>query len=289
MRAKLSWDEDARDWPQREASRFVDAGGVRWRVVVMGRGPVALLLHGAGASAHSWRDVAPRLSETFTVVAPDLPGHAFTQTPPARGLSLPAMAASVADLMTALDLEPSLIVGHSAGAAVALRLAADGRAAPRTIVAFNGALKPFPGASGRVFPWLAQMLFLNPVAPYLFSARAGWPGAVSGLIRQIGSRLDETGVRLYERLFRSPGHVAATLGMMSVWDLAPLEADLARVSANVTLITAQNDRAVPPDVAARIAPHIPNVRIADFGAFGHLAHEERPDRAAQAVLDAFSV
>lgn len=286
MIAKLDWNADGRDWPQRAESRFIEAGGLRWRVAMMGEGPLALLVHGTGASAHSWRDVAPRLATQLTVVAPDLPGHGFTQTPPSQALGLPAMAESLAALMEVLALVPTVIVGHSAGAAVALRMAADGRTSPRAIVAFNGALKPFPGAAGHVFPMLARLLFVNPFAPYLFAMQANRPGAVERLIRQIGSHLDERGLRLYERLFRSPGHIAAALGMMAAWDLAPLQADLARVSAHVTLLTAGKDRAVPPSDAAEIAPFIPRGKVVDFGPWGHLAHEEQPDRAVQAVLAA---
>ena len=58
----LDWATDGADWPNREASRFVEAAGLRWHVQVMGAGPVLLLLHGTGASTHSWRDVMPKLA-----------------------------------------------------------------------------------------------------------------------------------------------------------------------------------------------------------------------------------
>ena len=82
------------DWPQPEPpAAFVLAGGLRWHVQVMGqeggvdpaqRRPVILLLHGMGASTHSWRDLAPLLASGYTLVAPDLPGHGFTGHPPVR-------------------------------------------------------------------------------------------------------------------------------------------------------------------------------------------------------------
>lgn len=87
----LDWLRDGADWPHRDASRFVVAGGVRWHVQIAGDGPPLLLLHGSGASTHSWRDLLPLLARTHTVIAPDLPGHAFTSTPPAHTLSLPGM------------------------------------------------------------------------------------------------------------------------------------------------------------------------------------------------------
>jgi magnesium chelatase accessory protein len=35
MGAKLSWRADGADWPNREASRFVEAAGYRWHVQIM--------------------------------------------------------------------------------------------------------------------------------------------------------------------------------------------------------------------------------------------------------------
>ena len=60
-----NWERDGRDWPNREASRFVHAAGLRWHVQVMGSGPVVLLLHGTGAATHSWRDLMPKLAERW--------------------------------------------------------------------------------------------------------------------------------------------------------------------------------------------------------------------------------
>ncbi|MDU3043759.1 MAG: alpha/beta hydrolase, partial [Bradyrhizobium sp.] len=62
MSDKPNWSVDGKDWPNRAASRFVDAAGLRWHVQMMGEGPVALLAHGTGAATHSWRDLAPLLA-----------------------------------------------------------------------------------------------------------------------------------------------------------------------------------------------------------------------------------
>ncbi|MFN5717015.1 MAG: alpha/beta fold hydrolase, partial [Bradyrhizobium sp.] len=74
----LVWSRDGTDWPNRNASVFVEAAGIRWHVQRMGEGPSLLLIHGTGAATHSWRDMLPLLARHFSVVAPDLPGHGFT-------------------------------------------------------------------------------------------------------------------------------------------------------------------------------------------------------------------
>jgi magnesium chelatase accessory protein len=126
-RAKLSqrldWETDGRDWPNRAHSHFVKAAGLTWHVQEFGsigpNKPKILLLHGTGSSSHSWRDVAPLLALRYQVVAIDLPGHAFTSMPPAVEQSLSGMSRNVAELLRVMSFTPTLVIGHSAGAAVA--------------------------------------------------------------------------------------------------------------------------------------------------------------------------
>ncbi|WP_163535645.1 alpha/beta fold hydrolase, partial [Klebsiella pneumoniae] len=118
--------------------------------------------------------LAPRLAERFRVVAPDLPGHGFTDPLPPGRLSLPGMAAAIRDLLGELAVAPALVVGHSAGAGLLVRMCLDGLS-PRLLVALNGALTPFPGVASVLFPSIARMLFLNPVTPRFFAWTADRP------------------------------------------------------------------------------------------------------------------
>ena len=103
----LAWDRDGADWPNRDSSIFVEAAGLRWHVQRMGKGPPLLLIHGTGAATHSWRGLLPLIAQNFSVIAPDLPGHGFTQSPPAHRLSLPAMAADLGALLRKLEVRPA--------------------------------------------------------------------------------------------------------------------------------------------------------------------------------------
>jgi magnesium chelatase accessory protein len=282
LSVKPDWNREGRNWPHRSASRFVSAGGVRWHVQVMGAGPPLLLLHGTGAATHSWRDVAPRLAEDFTVIAPDLPGHGFTETPDGDGLSLPGMARGVNGLLSVLEMDPKFAVGHSAGAAIAMRMALDGRF-EGGVVSFNGALRPFPGMAGHILPTMAQALFLNPFAQQVFVWRATRPGAVARLLESTGSAIDQTGLRCYEALLGTSGHIAGALGMMARWDLHGLQADLPAFSRPLTLVAGERDLAVPPRVAEQVQAMIPHSRLIRLPGLGHLAHEESPEQAAGIV------
>jgi magnesium chelatase accessory protein len=280
---KPDWNVQGRNWPNRASSRFVTAGGMRWHVQIMGSGPALLLLHGAGAATHSWRDVAPILARDFTVVAPDLPGHGFSETPSGDGLSLTGMARRLGRLLEMLETRPTVVVGHSAGAAIALRMTVDGRLGPAKLVSLNGALQPFPGASGHIFPAMAKLLFLNPLAVHLFALRAQQPGAIARLIESTGSKIDPAGLDAYRILLGTTGHIAGALGMMANWNLNPLVADLPKLSAPLTLVAAENDHAVPPRVAHSVKALVPKSRLILLPGLGHLAHEEAPGQTAEIV------
>lgn len=279
----LAWGRDGAHWPHREASAFVEAGALRWHVQRLGaRGaPVLLLLHGTGASTHSWRDLAPHLAADHDVIAPDLPGHAFSTLPPRTSMSLPGMAAALAALLAALGAAPQAVVGHSAGAALAVQAALDGLVAPRLIVGLNAALWPLPG--GHWWSPAARLLALNPLVPHAFARAMAWPGAVERLLRGTGSTLDARGVALYRRLVSDPGHVGAALSMMSQWDLEALHDALPRLRVPLHLIVGSGDRAVPPAQARWVAARVPRCRIEALEGLGHLAHEEAPARVAEAI------
>jgi magnesium chelatase accessory protein len=278
----LDWNTDAADWPNRATSRFVVAGGLRWHVQVMGAGPVALLLHGTGASTHSWRDLAPRLARHFTVVAPDLPGHAFTERPEPESLSLPGIARRLGQLLAALQLTPVLGIGHSAGAAILARMTLDGTAPLRALVSVNGAWLPFRGLPGFVFAPVARLLARGDVIPRLLARRAADPRALQRLIDGTGSVLDAAGVAGYARLVRDAAHVSGALGMMARWDLAPLERALEQLTLPVLLLVGARDRMVPPAEAAAVLRRLPRGELQTLPG-GHLMHEEQPDEVTRRI------
>ena len=152
------WHREGRDWPHRQHSQFVSAGGLRWHVQVMGGGPPLLLLHGTGASGHSFRGLMPRLAERFTVISPDLPGHAFTSAPPSFRPALPTVAAALSALLGELRVAPVLGVGHSAGAALLVQMTLDRAIAPRALFGLAAALVPFRGVATSFFAPAARLL-----------------------------------------------------------------------------------------------------------------------------------
>jgi magnesium chelatase accessory protein len=271
------------DWPMREHSRRIHLRPHLWHVQVMGDGPVILLLHGAGASTHTWRALAPLLPG-YTLVMPDLPGQGFTRHGNRLRLGLEAMGEDLAALLADQGWHPRAIIGHSAGAALALRLTELLEPKPLGVVGINAALGNFDGLPGVVFPILARLLALNPLVPSIFARLAGGEAQVRRLLSSTGSSIDPAGRRLYERLVSDPAHVDGTLAMMAQWQLDGLIARLPRIEVPVLFLAGSADRAVPPSVSAEAAARMPQARVQEFAGLGHLIHEEAADKIAPALL-----
>ena len=253
-----------------------------------------LLIHGTGSSTHSWRGLAPLLAQHAEVIAMDLPGHAFTGMPTGGAasaqLSLPGMAAALADLLKTLDISPTLVIGHSAGAAVAVRMALDGLVRPRAILGLNAALLPLRGLAGQLFSPVAKLMASSSLVPRFFSARAADPAVLGRLLASTGSTLDAEGIALYARLVSSAGHAAGALGMMANWDLETLAHQLTRLQTPLDLVVGTQDHTVPPAQAQRVLTRLPAglpSSLTPLAGLGHLAHEEQPERLAALVTERY--
>ncbi|MEW8068714.1 MAG: alpha/beta hydrolase [Candidatus Thiodiazotropha endolucinida] len=110
--------------------RNVDIGnGIEIAVSIGGSGPPLLLLHGHPQTRALWHRVAPKLSESYTIVAADLRGYGDSSKPSGEtgheNYSKRVMAHDQLSVMQNLGFEKFSVLAHDRGARVAHRLAAD--------------------------------------------------------------------------------------------------------------------------------------------------------------------
>lgn len=270
-----------RDWPYRDRIHRVSCAPNDWAVLEIGEGPDLLLLHGAGGSAHSYRGLIPLL-QGYRVLAVDHPGQGCTRAGNRARLGVDEVAEDLARLIRQQGWAPQAAIGHSAGAALALRLS---EIVPlRAVVGLNAALGTFEGAAGVLFPVFARLLAATPFVPDIFSRLWGNKATVDRLIASTGSHLDAAGLAQYLRLVQDRAHVDGTLAMMAAWKLEPLLAQLARIEVPTLLLATTGDGTVPPRISRAAASRMPAAQYVELLRLGHLAHEEAPHEVAAAVL-----
>jgi magnesium chelatase accessory protein len=279
-------DDIPPDWPNRECSRRVRAAGLDWHVQIDGEGPLVVLLHGTGASAHSWAPMWRSLTSRAQVLAMDLPGHGFTRGADYERLDLASIAEQLDVLIEVLGLAPpTLVAGHSAGFPLALRWSLLGRHRPPALVGYAPSLVPPPPAYAMFLGPLINPLATSGPMASLLAATIGPSGMVDRLLDSTASILDETQRRRYRALFADSNHVRGAMNFMAAADLPVLLEDAAGLAAKMHLVLGELDAWVPPEPLTQvIRRYLPQAHVERWTA-GHLMHEIEPARAARVILD----
>jgi pimeloyl-ACP methyl ester carboxylesterase len=117
-----------------------------------GAGPSAIFLHGIGSDRHRWSPVVELLVDDLRCVSVDLPGHGES---PSDGCDAISAATAVHEVVEALDLGPTVVVGHSLGGNVALVLGA--LYAPRSVVAVDPVPLHLPHLADGLAPYADRL------------------------------------------------------------------------------------------------------------------------------------
>lgn len=303
--------EDTRD-PQELAfpdSAFVEVDGVtlHYREAGSRLAPTTIvLLHGFGASTFSWRDQLPLLADRARVIAFDRPAFGLTERPLpgdwARGApspySLEANADQVVGLMDALGIEKAVLIGHSAGGAVAVMTAA---AHPERV---DGLVLEAPAVfEARRTPGLLSALLQTPQARRigpLFVRRIAGPGSDS-LVKGAYYRSEQVTAGVLAG-YRAP--LKARDWDRGLWELiaaprqtAPADS-LDAVSAPTIVVAGDRDTFVTPANSRRVYEEllanwrrrtreetdVAEPRFVLMRDVGHLPHEEQPERFVTEVF-----
>jgi 2-hydroxy-6-oxonona-2,4-dienedioate hydrolase len=103
--------------------RYVDAGGIRTRVLEAGEGPVLVLVHGTGGHLEAYSRNVAALAERFHVVVYDMLGHGFTDKPD-YDYTIDRLADHLVAVLDALGIERAHLSGESLGGWVTAWVAA---------------------------------------------------------------------------------------------------------------------------------------------------------------------
>jgi len=279
--------------------------------------PNVLMLHGTGGSRATWRPVISALgprAETWNLVLPDLPGHGKTECHRHQQHGLKEMAQDLQQLLYALEIDRvDLVVGHSAGAAVAIwlsLLAQETKSAQDTGPLGSSPTRTAPGARtplsiGRIIgvapslvppPSLYNLLlgpvlnpvFVSTVSVSVLTMLARNTGMVDRLIRSTGSQIPPSQLDAYRQLFQEENHVRGAIEFMAGTDLPELLKRGPVLSAELDLLIAEDDPWIPARVLRSVAMnHFPKARL-HFCNGGHLVHEADPGPLVKLMAQAFS-
>jgi pimeloyl-ACP methyl ester carboxylesterase len=236
-------------------ARRVRAGEHRFFCSEGGFGAPLLLLHGLGASSRWWYSIFPELtSESFRIVAPDLPGFGRSG---GRALSVTEAARAVVELADRLGMAQFFLCGHSMGGAIAAQVAADVGRRVRRLVLMDSA--GIPGR--RSARWLGRL-----IQPWSWCP----PGFYGTLLGDL--------VRARPRVLIESAH------HLRRYDIRPV---LKLVRAPTLIVWGERDRLTPPDHGRVMLEQLENGRLEVIERARHLPMVSHPELTSRLIVDFF--
>ena len=271
-------------WPHYEYSKFLETDKFVWHYQLIGKpgNPIMLLIHGAGASSHSWANLIPKLQE-FQILAVDLPGHRFSKIK--KGIR-PQHDIIVRDLVVLFDelkIRPNVFVGHSIGAVIVLSLSDIYKGPLSSVVLINGALERFEGPAATIFPLMAKVFYASPLTKYWIRIFNSAETSLRKFLSISGSNLTGKNIDYYLQLMTDEAHVTGTLAFISSWSIGDIEKKLEKINVPTLFLAGMSDGIVNYKTSVRANKKAFNAKIKLFENEGHLIHEVSSAKVAKEI------
>lgn len=268
----------------------VDLHGHRVIYRAVGSGPPVVLIHGMVNSSRHWRDVALRLAERHTVIAPDLIGHGDSATP--RGdYSLGAHAAAIRDLLVAIGVGPATVVGHSLGGGVAMQffwqfperverlaLVSSGGLGPEVSPLLRGAALPGAAALIHAATNRRSLAALSAAADRLEARGSDRAVHVRAVIRAMrpleGAGGREAFLGTLRSVIDNRGQRVSAVDRLYL--LGPVPS---------LIVWGERDRTIPLEHGRAAHELIPGSRFVTLPPAAHFPHLEDPEGLSSALID----
>lgn len=272
-------------------SQFATLGDLSVHFKSAGQGePAIILLHGFGASLFSWREVISPLAQLGQVIAYDRPAFGLTERPlPGawQGESpygADAQVTLLLELMDAQSIEQAVLVGNSAGGAIALKTALEHPERVSGLVLISPAVLEAGGPPGPA--WLYRLPPIDRLGPWLVRAFIGRGQALIDMAWHNPGRITPEIRQGYAKPLRAQNWDVALWELTRASQPLGLDARLPEVSVPTLVVTGESDRVVPPGDSRQVAERIPGAEWVLLPECGHLPQEECP-QALLPVLHRF--
>jgi pimeloyl-ACP methyl ester carboxylesterase len=263
-------------------------------------GRAVVLFHGKNFSAAAWATTIAALSEQgFRVIAPDQVGFGKSSKPVRYQYSFGQLAQNTHALLSALQIQKPIVVGHSMGGMLAVRYALEYSGELERLVLVNPigledyrALVPYRSVDA----WYADELAQTPDTLRAYQRKAYYDGAWTPAYEAL--------IKLPSGWTKHPDYPRVAWNSALLYDMIfsqPVVHDFPRIRSATCLIIGTRDKTAlgrnfaPPEVAARMGDYtqlgkqtrdaIPGSRLIELDGLGHVPQIEAFDRFRPALFD----
>ncbi|HEU5139622.1 MAG TPA: alpha/beta hydrolase [Bacillales bacterium] len=242
-----------------------------------------VLIHGYLSSTFSFRQLIPLLTQTYSVLALDLPGFGKSENSKAFTYSMANYGKLILSFMKRMQIDRAALVGHSMGGQVALQAVkqAPEQVTGLVLLASSGYLKPF----NRWLVSASYLPFFTWIVRREFEKRSA-----EQILREVvydPSTIDTAMIEGYVQPMGATGFYRSLLGLLRKHGGDLTSEELKTIHTPTLLIWGREDRIVPLTIGERLVSDLPTASLNVYELTGHLLPEEKPQevfRDIQAFL-----
>lgn len=258
--------------PREERVTLGDGRELNVLLAGAGIGAPLVFLHGLGGSQSTWQVVLGELVDSHRVVAVDLPGHGTSDRRGGADYTATGLASAVIEVIGLLELTRPILIGHSLGGAVAMRIAVDKPSFLTGLVLINSA-----GLGAEISPDLVQLMANE--------AGSETARALLELFYEDKKLVVDRGVQEMAQMQLAEGawsaqQAVASAGFGEGSQSESVAVDPASVLVPVQIIWGELDRVIPSEHALAALRTIPDAALTLITGVGHVPQVEAAARTA---------
>ena len=255
------------------SSSFISIDGINVHYRDVGKGEAIILIHGTGASLHTWEKWIDILSPGYRVISFDLPGFGLTGPDPNHNYQISRYTAILDSLMVKLKVDSFHIAGNSLGGLVAWHYTTQFPQKILTLNLIDAAGLPQPGKKP---PFIFQLAKLPVLSTLLQKVTPKSIIEKSMLdVYKNDQLVTEKLIDRYFELSLREGNRTAFVKRMSQLNEKLVVSDLKNITVPVLIQWGKDDRWIPLANAFEFQKLIPNAELIIYDS-GHVPMEENP-------------
>ena len=268
-------------------SKFATVDGIKFHYLTAGHGDAVILLHGYTQTSRMWRPLIPKLTDKFTVIAPDLPGIGESGIPK-DGLDMKTAAIRIHALVKSLGITKARVVGHDIGLMVAYAYAAQFPTEVEKLVVMDAFLPGVPGWElAYDNPDFWHFRFHGPTPEALVHGREKTYFAYfwNDLAADKNHSLSEPDRASYVAAYSGPGRMRAGWAYFASWpDTAKDFAQMAQHQLTMPVLSIAGEKASAAILTPQMKKVATDVKVIELPSTGHWLMEERPKETMDALV-----
>ena len=255
------------------SSSFISIDGINVHYRDVGKGEAILLIHGTGASLHTWEKWIDILSPGYRVISFDLPGFGLTGPDPNHNYQISRYTAILDSLMVKLKVDSFHIAGNSLGGLVAWRYTTQFPQKILTLNLIDAAGLPQPGKKPPFIFQLAKLPILSTLMQKV-TPKSIIENSMLDVYKNDQLVTEKLIDRYFELSLREGNRTAFVKRMSQLNEKLDIN-DLKKITAPVLIQWGKDDRWIPLVKGYEFKKIIPKAELKIYNS-GHVPMEENP-------------